>query len=264
MKSRWSLLASGMVALALVSCGVRMTDSRAQPAGDESEAERFARMRKAAIEHQVMGIGITDPRYDKIRVTDKRVIQAMLDVPREEFCLPEYRELAYTDQPLPIGQGQTISAINIVGIMTARLEPKPEHIVLEIGTGSGYQAAVLAKLVKTVYTIEIVPELAEGAEKVLKRLKYDNVVVKAGDGYKGWKEHAPFDSVIVTCAPDHIPQPLVDQLKEGGRMIIPVGERYDQELILLTKKEGQIVREEVLPVLFVPMTGEAQEQDKRE
>jgi protein-L-isoaspartate(D-aspartate) O-methyltransferase len=251
-------MVAAIVVMAFASFWVRLMSPRAAPPQGEKDAEWFARQRKAAIERQVMGIGITDPRYDPIRVTDPRVIQAMMAVPREEFCLPEYRELAYTDQPLPIGSGQTISAINIVGLMTAKLQPQPDDKVLEIGTGSGYQAAVLAQLVKMVYTIEIVPELAKRAEETLQRLGYKNVVVKAGDGYKGWPEHAPFDSIIVTCAPDHVPQPLVDQLREGGRMVIPVGERYDQQLVLLTKTKGKVVRQAIIPVLFVPMTGEAE------
>ena len=191
-------------------------------------------------------------------VTDERVLAAMRKVPREEFVPEEYRAESYGDFPLPIGHDQTISQPYIVAFMTEQLRPQPSDRVLEIGTGSGYQAAILAELVKDVYSIEIIEPLAKTAEATLTRLGYKNVHVKAGDGYKGWPEHAPFDSVIVTCAPDHIPQPLVDQLKEGGRIIIPVGERGMQELYLLEKKAGKMERRSVTPVRFVPMTGEAE------
>jgi protein-L-isoaspartate(D-aspartate) O-methyltransferase len=157
---------------------------------------------------------------------------------------------------LPIGHSQTISPPFVVAYMTERLNPQPTDKVLEIGTGSGYQAAVLSPLVRDVYTIEIVEPLARKATKLLKRLHYDNVHVRAGDGYQGWPETAPFDAIIVTCAPERVPQPLVDQLREGGRMIIPVGRIEDQDLYLLQKKRGQVERRAVLPVRFVPMTGQ--------
>src|SRR6266850_4704237 len=182
------------------------------------------------------------------------VMAAMGKVPRHRF-VPFLQDLfAYENRPLPIGEGQTISQPYIVALMTDLLDPKPGDIALEVGTGSGYQAAVLAELVAKVYTIEIVEPLALRAEADLKRLGYTNVLVRAGDGYKGWPEAAPFDAVIVTCAPDHVPQPLVDQLKEGGRMIIPVGPLGDQELFVLQKKAGKVERRAVLPVRFVPMT----------
>jgi protein-L-isoaspartate(D-aspartate) O-methyltransferase len=170
----------------------------------------------------------------------------------------ELRSRAYDDGPLPIGFGQTISQPFIVAFMTEQIDPAPGMKVLEIGTGSGYQAAILAHLGAQVYSIEIIPELAERAEKDLRRLGY-RVMIKAGDGYRGWPEHAPFDRIIVTCAPDHVPQPLIDQLKDGGKMIIPVGEAYEQ-LYLLEKQGGQLQQQAVLPVRFVPMTGEAQER----
>ena len=188
-------------------------------------------------------------------ITNARVLAVMGKVPRHEFVRPALRSQAYGDHPLPIGHGQTISQPFIVAFMTEKLNPKPTDKVLEIGTGSGYQAAVLAGLVSNVYTIEIVEPLAKRAEADLKRLGYTNVMVKAGDGYKGWPEAAPFDAVIVTCAPDHVPQPLVDQLKEGGRMMIPVGPAFNQELYLLRKKGGKAEKQAVLPVRFVPMTG---------
>ncbi len=188
-------------------------------------------------------------------IRDERVLKAMLEVPRHEFVPETHRHAAYADSPLPIGHEQTISQPFIVAFMTEQLKPQPTDRVLEIGTGSGYQAAVLARLVKEVYTIEIVEPLADRAEADLKRLGYDNIHVRKGDGYQGWAEAAPFDAVIVTCAPEHIPKPLVDQLKDGGRMIIPVGPAHDQALHLLEKREGKVERRAVLPVRFVPMTG---------
>jgi protein-L-isoaspartate(D-aspartate) O-methyltransferase len=188
-------------------------------------------------------------------ITNERVLAVMGRVPRHEFVPADYRALAYDDHPLPIGHGQTISQPFIVAFMTEKLEPKSSDKVLEIGTGSGYQAAVLAELVSKVYTLEIVEPLAHRAEADLKRLGYTNVMVRAGDGYQGWPDAAPFDAVIVTCAPNHVPQPLVDQLKEGGRMIIPVDSAGDQELYVLRKKGGKVEKQAVLPVRFVPMTG---------
>ena len=189
-------------------------------------------------------------------ITNHQVLEVMGRVPRDQFVPAEYRRLAYEDQPLPIGYDQTISQPFIVAFMTEKLDPKPSDKILEIGTGSGYQAAVLAGLVSNVWTIEIVEPLARRAETDLKRLGYTNVHVRAGDGYLGWPEAAPFDAIIVTCAPDHVPQPLVDQLKEGGRMIIPVGPNGDQELFLLRKTAGKVVQQAILPVRFVPMTGQ--------
>ena len=193
-------------------------------------------------------------------ITDARVLAAMAKMPREEFVPPESRAASYEDGPLQIGHGQTISQPYIVAFMTEQLRPKASDRVLEIGTGSGYQAAILAGLVKDVYTIEINEPLAKDAEATLQRLGYKNVHVRVGDGYRGWPEYAPFDAITVTCAPDHVPQPLIDQLKEGGRMIIPVGGFGNQELYLLEKKNGQLQRRSVLPVRFVPMAGEAQKK----
>jgi len=193
-------------------------------------------------------------------ITDARVLAAMAKMPREEFVPPESRAASYEDGPLQIGHGQTISQPYIVAFMTEQLRPKASDRVLEIGTGSGYQAAILAGLVKDVYTIEIIEALAKDAEATLQRLGYKNVHVRVGDGYRGWPEYAPFDAITVTCAPDHVPQPLIDQLKEGGRMIIPVGGFGNQELYLLEKKNGQLQRRSVLPVRFVPMAGEAQKK----
>jgi protein-L-isoaspartate(D-aspartate) O-methyltransferase len=180
-------------------------------------------------------------------------------VPRHEFVTAEYRPAAYFDQALPIGYKQTISPPFIVAYMTETLDPQPNDKVLEIGTGSGYQAAVLSGLVKDVYTIEIVEQLGKNAAKVLKQLKYDNVHTRIGDGYKGWPEAAPFDKIIVTCSPESVPQPLIDQLRDGGKMIVPLGERYEQVFYMFEKKNGELVKSRLLPALFVPMTGVAED-----
>ena len=193
-------------------------------------------------------------------INDERLLAAMAKVPREEFVPADQRAGAYQDGPLPIGYDQTISQPYIVAFMTEQLRPKPGDRVLEIGSGSGYQAAILAELVTEVYTIEIVEPLAKTAEATLQRLGYKNVHLKVGDGYKGWPEEAPFDAIIVTCAPDKVPQPLVDQLKDGGRMVIPVGERFAQQLYLLEKKNGQLKESVTLPVRFVPMLRDAQQK----
>lgn len=189
------------------------------------------------------------------RLSDK-VMDAMGAVAREEFVLPEYRHLAYQNTPLPIEAGQTISQPLIVALMTELLDPQPGDVVLEVGTGSGYQAAVLAHLVKHVYSVEIVEELADSAAEVLQRLDYTNVTVRAGDGYAGWPQYAPFDGIIVTAAAGEIPPPLLQQLKPGGKLVIPVGEEHGyQELLLVEVDEaGEISRQSVLPVRFVPLT----------
>ncbi len=225
----------------LAAAGFLLTGARRSGA----EEVDFSAARKMMVQRQIEARG----------VRDKRVLQAMETVPREEFVPEAERASAYEDHPLPIGYEQTISQPYIVAFRTDQLAPKEGDRVLEIGTGSGYQAAVLGEIVKEVYSIEIVKPLAERAAAVLRKLGYGNVQVKAGDGYKGWPEEAPFDAIIVTCAPDHIPEPLVEQLKEGGRMMIPVGKVWaGQELVLLEKAEGKVVRKAVLPVRFVPMT----------
>jgi protein-L-isoaspartate(D-aspartate) O-methyltransferase len=189
-------------------------------------------------------------------ITNRAVLRAMSEVPRHEFVPPELRAEAYDDRPLPIGHGQTISQPYIVALMTQVLEPLPTDRVLEIGTGSGYQAAVLARLVRHVFTIEIVEPLARRAAADLRRLDVTNVTVRAGDGHPGWPEAAPFDSIIVTCAPERIPPALVAQLRDGGRLIIPVGTPdQGQDLVLLRKTGPRVERTSVLPVRFVPMTG---------
>lgn len=192
-----------------------------------------------------------------------RVLKAMARIPRAEFVPKDYRMFAYQDAAIPIGEAQTISPPFIVAYMTEMLDPQPTDRVLEIGTGSGYQAAVLSCLVSEVYSIEIVRPLGRRAAEVLKKLQYDNVFVRIGDGYKGWREAAPFDKIIVTCSPEDIPQPLIDQLKEGGKMLIPIGERYLQYFVLCEKKNGELVKTTLTPASFVPMTGEA-ESKRRE
>lgn len=195
-------------------------------------------------------------------VQNSRVLESMRTVPRHLFVRTNLRNFAYYDQALDIGFKQTISPPFIVAYMTEVLDPQPTDRVLEIGTGSGYQAAVLSSLVDQVYTIEIVEPLGQRTQKLLDRLGYENVHCKIGDGYQGWPEHAPFDKIIVTCSPENVPQPLVDQLKEGGRMIIPLGERYQQVFHLLEKQNGELKQTRLLPTLFVPMTGQMEELRK--
>ncbi|MFW6011926.1 MAG: protein-L-isoaspartate(D-aspartate) O-methyltransferase [Desulfosalsimonas sp.] len=206
----------------------------------------FRQQRMKMIKNQIKARGIKDPE----------ILAAFEKVPRHEFVPERLKKYAYQDRPLPIGEGQTISQPYIVALMTQSLEPKRTDRVLEIGTGSGYQAAILAELCKQVYTIEIIESLAESARRILSETGYENVHVKTGDGYKGWPEHAPFDAIIVTCSPEKIPEPLREQLAEGGRMVIPVGRDYDQNLVLLKKRGGELIKEQILPVLFVPMVDE--------
>jgi protein-L-isoaspartate(D-aspartate) O-methyltransferase len=188
-------------------------------------------------------------------ITDERVLAAMGRVPRHEFVPVEFLDQAYDDHPLPIGYGQTISQPYIVALMTQLVNPQPGKKVLEIGTGSGYQAAVLAELTDQVYTIEIIPELAGRAEATLKRLGYDKIVAKQADGYWGWAEHAPFDAILVTAAPDHVPQPLVNQLAEGGIMVIPVGPPGGYQSLWILERHGEeIIRTNWGAVSFVPLT----------
>jgi protein-L-isoaspartate(D-aspartate) O-methyltransferase len=189
-------------------------------------------------------------------INDLKVLGAMRKVPRHFFVLPEYLSKAYNDYPLPIEEGQTISQPYIVAFMTEALNLKQTDKVLEIGTGSGYQAAILAEICDSVFTIEIFPKLTKKALGIFNELGYKNIFCKTGDGYLGWPEYAPFDAIIVTCAPSKIPRPLQNQLTEGGRMIIPVDEFYGQSLVLLEKRKGKLREEKVLPVRFVPMINE--------
>jgi protein-L-isoaspartate(D-aspartate) O-methyltransferase len=214
-------------------------------------ADAFAEERERMVEIQLAGRDIKD----------RRVLAAMRAVPRHLFVPPAWAADAYQDRPLPIGHGQTISQPYIVALMTELLRPAPRDRALEVGTGSGYQAAVLASLVAHVYTIEIVPALARDAEARLKQLDRDNVTVRAGDGYGGWPEHAPFDIIVVTAAPDRVPEPLLQQLRPGGRLVVPVGSRFGiQELLLLEKESSGAVRTtRVAPVRFVPLLREPPE-----
>ena len=214
-----------------------------------SQKGQFEQRRLQMVKEAIMDAGVKNPR----------VIKSMQTTKRHEFVASRFQKQAYFDMALPIGDRQTISSPFIVAYMTEALDPQATDRVLEIGTGSGYQAAILSPLAKTVYTIEIVESLGLQATRTLERLGYQNVHTRIGDGFQGWKEHAPFDKIIVTCSPENIPQPLVDQLREGGRMVIPTGERYQQTLYLLTKKNGELVSEALRPTLFVPMTGRAEQ-----
>jgi protein-L-isoaspartate(D-aspartate) O-methyltransferase len=222
--------------------------------GDLLAEDPYAAARQQLVRDRIVTAG----------VQDQRVLEAIGNTLRHEFVPESQRDRAYLDMALPIGQSQTISSPLIVAMMTEALDPQPSDKVLEIGTGSGYQAAVLSPLVAEVYTIEIVEELGRRAGETLARLGYDNVSTRIGDGFLGWPEAAPFDKIIVTCSPESVPSPLVDQLREGGRLLIPVGERYQQTLYRMTKKDGMLVREALQPTLFVPMTGEAEEQRQRQ
>lgn len=216
--------------------------------GSATAQDRFETVRRRMVQTVIEAEGISN----------KAVLSAMQMVPRHEFVLGASRNRAYEDLALPIGSKQTISPPYIVAYMTETLDPQPTDRVLEIGTGSGYQAAVLSRIVRDVYSIEIVGALAKSAARRLEKLGYDNVHTKHGDGYLGWPDAAPFDKIIVTCSPENVPEPLIDQLKEGGLMIVPLGERYQQSFYLLKKKDGRLQQERLVPTLFVPMTGESE------
>jgi protein-L-isoaspartate(D-aspartate) O-methyltransferase len=235
-------LATPMALGALV--GVLLAPGAAAGQNRDPWAEARARM----VEYEVMASG----------VKDARVCDAMRATPRHEFVAPAMRRYAYFDIAIPIGEGQTISSPFTVAYMTEQLQPTPTDKVLEIGTGSGYQAAVLSRLVSRVYSIEIVEPLGKRAAQTLRRLGCKNVETKIGDGYQGWVEHAPFDKIIVTCSPENVPKPLVDQLKEGGRLVVPLGQRYQQTLVLFKKAGGVLQAEPLQPTFFVPMMGRAE------
>lgn len=239
------LRAAGIALLVVGACTQTSGSANAGLADSESRAEERSQM----VREQIEARGVRDPQ----------VLEAMRKVPRHRFMPESQRAHAYDDRPLPIGEGQTISQPYIVALMTELADVKPGDTVLEIGTGSGYQAAVLAEMGVKVFSIEIVESLAKSAEKVLDELGYgERVEVRRGDGYAGWPEHAPFDAIIVTAAPPKIPEPLKQQLEVGGRLVIPVG-KFFQSLLLLTRTKDGFREETVIPVRFVPMTGKAQQ-----
>ncbi len=250
MRPRWrclsaaSLIMMGLV-VALGSTSGRGDEPAADKAVDLTEAPRKRMVQRHLVEH-----GIKNPR----------VLDAFRTVPRHKFLPTDVQRQAYDDESIPIGEGQTITPPYDVAFMTEALDLKPTDKVYEVGTGSGYQAAILSRLVKDVYSVEIHKPLSERATRVLKEVGYTNVHTRWGDGYAGWPEAAPFDAIMVTCAPEAVPQPLVDQLKEGGRMVIPVGDRYAQVVHLMVKKNGKMTDTELKPTLFVPMTGKAQRE----
>lgn len=223
-------------------------DGNMDKKGKEELEKEYESQRNNMVKNQIEARGITD----------KLVLDAMRKVPRHRFIPENQRKYAYNDGPLPIGHGQTISQPYIVAIMTDLMNLKGGEKVLEVGAGCGYQAAVLAEIASEVFTIEIVPELCEMADSNLKELNYENVQVRCGDGYRGWPGGEPFDAIMVTAAPDHVPPALVEQLKVGGVLVLPVGDYY-QDLVAITKTESGTTREKVIPVRFVPMTGEAEE-----
>ena len=241
--------------LFLIAAFAGATDTESEqppdPQGQTAPRDPLAIARDALVDEYIIGAGIRDPA----------VIDAMYRVQRHQFVLPEYRNAAYLDRPLPIDAGQTISQPYVVAFMTEALKLGPDDKVLEVGTGSGYQAAVLAAIVAEVYSIEIIDTLAVSAAARLDRLGYNNVTVVSGDGYYGLPDDAPFDAIIVTAAAGHVPPPLVEQLKPGGRMIIPVGPVYSVQVLILVEKalDGSISTRQLLPVRFVPMTGRVQE-----
>ena len=239
-----SLLLIGISLLGLPACADNQLSPWQAPKNTSPDT-RFDRQRLQMVEQQLRDRGIQD----------EAVLNAMSKVPRHKFVPPSQVSAAYQDRPLPIGYDQTISQPYIVAYMTEAAEIFPTDIVLEIGTGSGYQAAILGELAKEVYTIEILPELAEQASRTLTELGYQNIFTKQGNGYIGWEEHAPYDAILVTAAPDRIPQPLVDQLVPNGKLIIPVGTLF-QELLVMEKTEDGLVKERSLPVRFVPLVDE--------
>ncbi|WP_319479830.1 protein-L-isoaspartate(D-aspartate) O-methyltransferase [uncultured Draconibacterium sp.] len=216
------------------------------PMVSSSQNDAFFNERWKMVELQLKNRGINN----------ELVLAAFRQVPRHEFVIPQYAKFAYADSPLPIDEGQTISQPYIVAYMTEVLNLNRSDRVLEVGTGSGYQAAILAQLCDSVFTIELFEELSKSAKKVFRKLEYNNIYCKVGDGYLGWPEKAPFDAILVSCSPSHVPEPLQEQLAEGGRMIIPVGAGNIQKLVLLQKRNGKIRKKDVLPVRFVPMLDE--------
>jgi len=224
--------------------------AKASGKGQSTADDPTAAARNRMVKRHLVERGLKNPR----------VLDAFRTVPRHEFLPPGTQRQAYDDESIPIGEGQTITPPYDVAFMTEVLDPKPTDTVYEVGTGSGYQSAILSRLVKDVYSVEIHAPLSKRATQVHKKLGYTNIHTRVGDGYAGWPEAAPFDAVIVTCAPTKVPQPLFDQLKEGGRMVIPIGDRFNQRVHLIIKKDGKRVDRVLKPTLFVPMTGRDQEE----
>ena len=247
-----------LVLMGALAAGLACGTAPARENSEESQLIRFRNSRGES-EWQRERLAMVERQIRRRGVKDERVLAAMEEVPRHEFVPAGLRSRAYGDHPLPIGHNQTISQPYIVALMTDLLEPEPGDTVLEIGTGSGYQAAVLSKVVAHVYSIEIVEPLCERARETLEAGNYGNIEILCGDGYDGWPEHAPFDGVILTAAPEKVPQPLLDQLAEGGRLVVPEG-RYNQDLVVYEKTGGKTNRREVIPVRFVPMTGKAEDK----
>lgn len=252
----------GVVAAALLALGACAGEASGQA---EKGEDPYARQRARMVETIRADVADTAREIGR-RELDPKVLRALAKVPRHELVPEPLADMAYLNRPLPIGHGQTISQPYIVAIMTDLLDVGPGDRVLEVGTGSGYQAAVLAELVKHVYTLEIVPELAATAKERLARLGYDNVTARHGDGYFGWEEHAPFAGIVVTAASSHVPPPLLEQLASGGRMIIPVGSPFaTQQLMLVEKtKAGRVTTRQLLPVAFVPLTREEGREDPQD
>ena len=236
--------------VALLAIGVAMVVWNPSK-GDEPEApDPFVSARNRMVQRHLVERGIKD----------RRVLEAFRTVPRHRFLPPDTGRQAYDDESIPIGEGQTITAPYDVAFMTEVLDPGPTDRVYEVGTGSGYQAAILSRLVKEVYSVEIHEPLGKRAAQVLRDVGYTNVKTRVGDGYAGWPEAAPFDAIIVTCAPRAVPPPLVEQLKEGGRLVIPLGDRFHQTVHLMVQRDGKLIDRELRPTLFVPMTGRAQKE----
>jgi protein-L-isoaspartate(D-aspartate) O-methyltransferase len=236
------------ITLSLAACNSRTSYDQAETQ-KKSSSENFSEKRRQMVEQQIRGRD----------VKDQAVLAAMRKVERHLFVPADQSAFAYNDSPLPIGAGQTISQPFIVAYMTEAAEVSPSDKVLEIGTGSGYQAAILGEIAKEVYTIEIIPELADSARATLSKLGYKNVFARTGNGYLGWPEHAPFDAIVVTAAPDEVPQALVDQLAVNGRMVVPVG-TFNQQMMIITRSSQGIVERTTIPVRFVPMTGKPKKE----
>ncbi len=255
------LAAAGLAIWLMVATQQKGSETPASPAPTVAaeqekkpdDPDRFRAKRQFMVEKHLAG-----PNDLRTPIKDKRILEVMGKVPRHRFVPKVLEDVAYADHPLPIGERQTISQPYIVALMTELAKTKPDSVALDVGTGSGYQAAVLAELCKKVYSIEIVESLGKDAKKRLADLGYKNVEVRIGDGYRGWPEHAPFDLIILAAAPEHIPKPLIEQLAPGGRLVLPVGARFSQNLIVIEKQKDGTVRElNIAPVAFVPMTGEA-------